>query len=327
MLLSRFFQLFHAFRQGFDFDIHSAQGGRMTARSHFSRARPLVELCQERCFHALYVCSKLIEPSVRAAFHLLQVLFQFLVQLVSLRYAELVSAYTSFPARYDHPLNLPRVYPILDTATLQRLSLDPVKAASALLEGGAHILQFRHKTFWSREIFAQAQEIAALCHNAGALFIVNDCADYASLLHAGLHLGQEDLLPADARRVIGPNSIIGFSTHNPDQMCAAQSEPIDYVAFGPVFQTASKERPDPTVGIEGLRTVRALTTKPLAAIGGITRDNAAICWSAGADSVAIIADLFPIPCSSRAIRDRLSEWLSLRCGPMIESIRQNSTSL
>lgn len=289
----------------------------MTARSHFGRACPFVELCQERCFHAFASLSdvslKLVEPRVRAVFHLPEIPFQLFVQRVSLRLAGLAPAYTSFHSRYDHHLNLPRVYPILDTATLDRLSLDPVQAASALLEGGAHILQFRHKTFWSREVFAQANEIAALCRNAGALFIVNDRADYASLLHAGLHLGQEDLLPADARRVIGPNTIIGFSTHNPDQMRAAQSEPIDYVAFGPVFQTASKEHPDPTVGVEGLRTVRTLTTKPLVAIGGITRDNASICWNAGADSVAVIGDLFPTPCSNRSIRDQMIEWSSLRC--------------
>lgn len=213
--------------------------------------------------------------------------------------------------RYDLPLNLPRVYPILDTATLDRLKIPPIQAAAALLEGHARILQFRHKTFWSREIFAQANEIAALCRSAGALFVVNDRADYAGLLHAGLHLGQEDLIPTDARRVIGPDAIIGFSTHNPDQMRAAQSEPVDYLAFGPVFPTASKERPDPTVGIEGLRTVRTLTTKPLVAIGGITRDNASICWTAGADSVAVIADLFPTPCTPQTIRARMAEWLSL----------------
>ncbi len=206
--------------------------------------------------------------------------------------------------------SLPRVYPILDTATLDRLNIPPIQAAAALLEGNARILQFRHKAFWSREIFAQANEIAALCRSARALFIVNDRADYASLLRAGLHLGQQDLLPTDARRVIGPDAVIGFSTHNPDQMRAAESEPVDYLAFGPVFTTASKERPDPTVGIEGLRTVRTLTTKPLVAIGGITRDNASICWSAGADSLAIIADLFPTPCTPRTIRDRMVEWSS-----------------
>jgi thiamine-phosphate pyrophosphorylase len=206
---------------------------------------------------------------------------------------------------------LPRVYPIIDTATLERLSFNPVHAAAALLEGGARIVQYRHKSFWSREIFAQAEEVASLCRGASALFIVNDRADYAGLLHAGLHLGQDDLLPADARSVIGDEPAIGFSTHNPDQMRAAESEPVDYVAFGPVFTTASKDRPDPTVGIEGLRTVRGLTRRPLVAIGGITRENASICWSAGTDSVAVIADLLPTPCTQRTIRDRMAEWLTL----------------
>jgi thiamine-phosphate pyrophosphorylase len=203
---------------------------------------------------------------------------------------------------------LPRIYPILDTATLNRLGFDPVAAAAAFLEGGARILQFRHKAFWSRQVFAQAQEIGALCREAGAMFIVNDRADYANLLKAGLHLGQDDLLPADARSVIGPDAIIGFSTHNPEQMDGAQGEPIDYVAFGPVFKTESKEHPDPTVGPAALRAIRALTASPLVAIGGITRENASICWSAGANSVAVIADLFPVPCSGRALRDRMVEW-------------------
>jgi thiamine-phosphate pyrophosphorylase len=206
---------------------------------------------------------------------------------------------------------LPRVYPIVDSATLSRLDFHPVHAAAALLEGGARILQYRHKGFWSREVFAQAEEIAALCRGASASFIVNDRADYAGLLHAGLHLGQDDLLPLDARSVIGDTPTIGYSTHNPDQMRAAASDPIDYVAFGPVFTTDSKDRPDPTVGIEGLRTVRGLTSKPLVAIGGITRDNASICWSAGADSVAIIADMLPNPCTRVSIRDRMEEWIRL----------------
>jgi thiamine-phosphate pyrophosphorylase len=205
-------------------------------------------------------------------------------------------------------VQLPRVYPILDTATLDRLHLDPVTAAAALLEGGARILQIRHKTFWSRDTFACAEQIAALCRNAGVLFVVNDRADYAMLLRAGLHLGQDDLLPADARRVTGASAVIGFSTHNQEQMRAAQSEPVDYFAFGPVFATVSKERPDPVAGIEGLRAVRSLTARPLVAIGGIARDNASNCWNAGAESVAVIADLFPTPCTARTVRDRMAEW-------------------
>jgi thiamine-phosphate pyrophosphorylase len=207
-------------------------------------------------------------------------------------------------------LKLPLVYPILDTATLERLEFDPLHAAAALLEGGARILQFRHKAFWSRERFTQAKEIASLCAEASALFVINDRADYASLLNAGLHLGQDDLVPADARTVVRPGALIGFSTHSPDQMRAAEAEPVDYIAFGPVFPTASKDRPDPLVGLEGLRIVRTLTAKPLVAIGGITRASAAACWSSGADAVAVIADLFPAPCSIQTIRDRMREWNS-----------------
>ena len=203
---------------------------------------------------------------------------------------------------------LPRVYPILDTVTLDRLGLDCITAAEALIEGGARILQIRHKSFWSRETFTIAEQISALCRSANVLFVVNDRADYAAILNAALHLGQEDLTPADARRVIGPSAILGYSTHNPDQMRAAENDPVDYLAFGPVFATVSKERPDPTVGIAGLKAVRALTPRPLVAIGGITRDNAVSCWNAGADSVAVIADLYPNPCTKITLRDRMTEW-------------------
>lgn len=180
-----------------------------------------------------------------------------------------------------------------------------------MLEGGARILQYRHKGFWSRDVFAQAGEIARLCRDAGASFVVNDRSDYASVLGAGVHLGQEDLPPEDARRVVGPGAVVGFSTHNPDQMLAAQSEPVDYIAFGPIFATVSKDRPDPCVGIGGLGLARSLTAKPLVAIGGITRANASLCWDAGADSVAVIADLYPAPCSNRSLRDRMIEWQQL----------------
>ena len=203
---------------------------------------------------------------------------------------------------------LPPVYAILDTAALGRVELDPVTFATALLDGGARILQLRHKGFWGREVFRQAAQIAELCREASASFIVNDRADFASLLNAGLHLGQEDLLPRDARSVVG-NRPIGYSTHNEAQMRAAAAEPVDYVAFGPVFSTVSKERPDPVTGIERLRTVRALTDRPLVAIGGITLENAPSCWEAGADSVAVISGLIPNPCTPLAVRRRMEEWV------------------
>ena len=209
---------------------------------------------------------------------------------------------------------LPRIYPILDTATLDRVNFPALSAAKALIEGGARILQLRHKTFWSREVFHLAEAVAALCKSAGILFVVNDRADYAALLGAALHIGQDDLTPADARRVLGTSAILGYSTHTPEQLRSAEDDAhlIDYIAFGPMFPTVSKQRPDPTVGIAGLKAIRALTRKPLVAIGGITRDNAFTCWNAGADSVAVIADLYPDPCTKITLRDRMVEWQKLR---------------
>ncbi len=209
---------------------------------------------------------------------------------------------------------LPPVYPILDTASLERLDIDVCAAAEALLLGGAEILQFRHKSFWSRETVEAAETVARLCADAGAAFVVNDRADYAALIAAGspgavgLHLGQEDLPPADARLVTRESIFIGFSTHNSGQARAAGNEPADYMAFGPVFGTRSKLRPDPEVGLAGLEAARKLVSKPLVAIGGISRDNAQYCLDAGADSVAVIADLLPQPCTREALRDRMIEW-------------------
>lgn len=209
-------------------------------------------------------------------------------------------------------MTLPPVYPILDTASLARLDMPLMEAAEALLEGGARILQLRHKAFWSRQVFADAERVAKLCKEAGVPFVLNDRADYAALLQCGLHVGQEDLSPEQARMIVGTSAVIGFSTHNAQQMEEARNEPVDYVAFGPVFTTLSKERPDPIAGIENLRSVRSLTAKPLVAIGGITRDNAFDCRNAGADSVAVIADLLPTPCSGKAMRERMAEWRQLK---------------
>jgi thiamine-phosphate pyrophosphorylase len=205
-------------------------------------------------------------------------------------------------------LRLPSIYPILDTTSIARTGLTAVTVAEALLEGGAGILQFRHKAFWNRQILREAELIARLCREAGAQFIVNDRADYAVMTGAGLHLGQEDIAPRDARRVTGLEATIGFSTHSPEQMRAAQEEPVDYVAFGPVFATLSKERPDATVGIEGLGSVRSITALPLVAIGGITLDNAPLCWKAGADSVAVISGLTSGVCTKAELMARMIEW-------------------
>ena len=188
-------------------------------------------------------------------------------------------------------MTLPRFYPILDTSVLSSHGISLENAARSILSTDAGILQLRHKGFYSRDVFDQAAAIAQLCHDHGALFVVNDRADVAQLLDAGLHLGQTDLPPADARRILGPDRIIGFSTHNAEQLRAAADEPVDYLAIGPIFSTSSKAKPDPIVGLDNLRAWRSLTTRPLVAIGGITRATAPSVLAAGADSVAIISDL------------------------------------
>jgi thiamine-phosphate pyrophosphorylase len=205
-------------------------------------------------------------------------------------------------------LRLPRIYPILDGETLDARGIPIETAAAAFIDGGAGILQIRHKGHWSRDVFASAQKVAALCRERGALLIVNDRADIALLLQAGLHVGQDDLAPRDARRLIGPDAILGFSSHNPRQLCAAGGEPVDYVALGPVFQTGSKRNPDPVVGLDELRRCRALLDKPLVAIGGITLETAPAVLAAGADSVAVIGGLIPETPAAQSLRKRMEEW-------------------
>jgi thiamine-phosphate pyrophosphorylase len=208
-------------------------------------------------------------------------------------------------------MGLPRLYPILDTGVLARRSCDAITAAEAMLAAGARILQFRHKGHYSRQVFGEAEKVAELCRRAGALFVIDDRADVAMLLDAGLHVGQDDLPPQDARRLVGPGRLLGFSTHNEAQLRAAASEPADYIAVGPIFGTTSKEKPDPVVGVEELRRLRALETRPLVAIGGITRENALAVLEAGADSVAVIGDLLPAECNLESMRERMEQWQNL----------------
>jgi thiamine-phosphate pyrophosphorylase len=205
-------------------------------------------------------------------------------------------------------MKLPAFYPILDTEVALRRGIDPVKAAQQILDAGARILQYRHKAFLSREAFAWLENIAALTQAAGAILVVNDRADLAKMFDAALHLGQDDLLPSVARRVVGPDTMVGFSTHNEVQLRAACDEPVDYLALGPLFGTVTKENPDPTVGLDDFRRLRPLSKRPLVAIGGITRANALQAIDAGADSVAVIGDLFP---DDGNISARTAEWIRI----------------
>ncbi len=209
-------------------------------------------------------------------------------------------------------MNPPPLYPILDTAVLNSRGLPLAGAAGAMLDGGARWLQIRHKGHFSGEVFEAAERVGRLCEDAGATLIIDDRADIAKMLGAaGVHLGQDDLPPAMARGILGEQTIIGFSTHNEAQLLAAAEEPVDYVAMGPVYATASKDRPDPVIGVDGVRAWRPLTRRPVVAIGGITRDNALGVIGAGADSVAVIGDLYPDPLDPQILRQRIEEWQKL----------------
>lgn len=185
---------------------------------------------------------------------------------------------------------IPRLYAIIDAA--QTGARSPVQVAETLLASGVRLIQYRDKTATSRRLFEVCREIAVRTQREDALFIVNDRADVARASGAdGVHVGQEDLPLELARRVLQPGQWAGVSTHTLPQMAEAEASSADYIAFGPIFATRSKDRPDPVVGLDGLREARRKTRKPLVAIGGITLENAPSVIEAGADSVAVIHDL------------------------------------
>jgi thiamine-phosphate pyrophosphorylase len=208
-------------------------------------------------------------------------------------------------------MGCPPIYPILDTQSLAARACEPETAAKAWLAAGARIVQFRHKGQWTRAVFEQAERVARRCHERGVRFVVNDRADVALLLGAGLHVGQDDVPPADARRLMGGEALLGYSTHNPRQLDVACAEPVDYMAIGPIFATGSKRNPDPVVGLGELRLCRERCRRPLVAIGGITRETARAVFAAGADSIAVIGDLIPEDCTSANLRRRMEEWQQL----------------
>jgi thiamine-phosphate pyrophosphorylase len=222
-------------------------------------------------------------------------------------------------------LFLPRLYPILDAGFFSDTNA-LLAAAEELAAAGCTVMQYRNKYGNARVMLEQARALRRLfgsqgqnsypvTQNATTLsqnpragvpaphnlelhvrLIMNDRADLCLAADfGGVHVGQDDLSAESVRKIIGPDRWLGVSTHNPEQLREADLTSADYLAIGPVFATSSKERPDPVVGLEGVRRARALTQKPLVAIGGITRANAASVIEAGADSVAVICDLLKAP--------------------------------
>jgi thiamine-phosphate pyrophosphorylase len=191
-------------------------------------------------------------------------------------------------------LDLPKVYPITDA----RLSgLSHALQVSRLGAGGAELVQLREKHLSPGEFYVEAEAALRVARECGVRLIINDRVDIALALGAdGVHLGQNDLSPEAARRLLGGRAIIGFSTHTLEQARAAAGLPVDYIAIGPIFATSSKENPDPTVGLDELARVReAVGPVRLVAIGGINQENARAVIKAGADSVAVIGALLSEP--------------------------------
>ncbi len=187
------------------------------------------------------------------------------------------------------PFTLPPLYPILDTALIRG---DPADVVRELADAGVVLLQLRAKRSFREEVLRLAEKV---CEGAGntMTLLLNDHAELVRKVgFDGVHLGQSDLPVAEARALLGPDAVIGLSTHTSAQAAAGEGSEADYLACGPVFATGSKADAEPVIGLEGLRAARAATGKPLVAIGGITPANAPQVWAVCADSVAVIGALW-----------------------------------
>ena len=201
-------------------------------------------------------------------------------------------------------LQIPRLYAIIDAERIGPAS--PLAICRILLDAGVRLIQYRDKQASSRDLFEVCRQLRVSVRQAGGIFIVNDRIDVALAVDAdGVHVGQGDLPVELARRVVGKRILIGTSTHSLEQVREADETSADYIAFGPISPTQSKERPDPVVGLAGLREARKLTRRPLVAIGGITRESAPAVIAAGADSVAVIRDLVQAPDVAQRAREFL----------------------
>jgi thiamine-phosphate pyrophosphorylase len=204
-------------------------------------------------------------------------------------------------------MQLPRIYPLTD---VRLTGLSHAAQVDLLREGGATLIQLREKHMSAREFYHQAKA----CARPGVQLIINDRVDVALAVGAdGVHLGQDDMPPEPARKLLGPKAVIGFSTHDVEQAIAATKLPIDYLAIGPIFATNTKTDTAPVLGLDGLRAVRrAIAAFPLVAIGGITHANARAVIEAGADSVAVIsallADPTRIPHTTRSLLQDLQDY-------------------
>ncbi|MGE3841427.1 MAG: thiamine phosphate synthase [Vicinamibacterales bacterium] len=217
-------------------------------------------------------------------------------------------------------LVLPPLHAIVDDSTCLRAGLDPGAVAEAYLESGVRWLQLRAKGAGGRLCLSWARRIAARARATGAHFVVNDRADIARLVSAGVHVGQDDLPALAARSIVGEHALIGLSTHTLEQVERSLTLPVSYIAIGPVFQTQTKDTGYQAVGLSLVRQVASLVggSLPIVAIGGITLDRAPAVLEAGATAVAVIGDLMlPDP------RARAAEWVEKMGSGIISALRES----
>lgn len=198
------------------------------------------------------------------------------------------------------------LYIILDPSVYPARPLVEVLMAAA--EAGASLFQYRNKSAAMKDAYVEALALRQAAAKAGVLFIVNDRCDLALAVDAdGVHLGQEDLPLNLARQVMGPDKLIGISTHNPDQVREAADGRPDYLGFGPIFKPVSKQDHDPVIGLEGLRAMRTLTSLPVFAIGGIQIDTVGEVMRTGVHGLAVISAILKAPDISNAVKSFLAQ--------------------
>ncbi|MEE8494011.1 MAG: thiamine phosphate synthase [Nitrospirales bacterium] len=205
------------------------------------------------------------------------------------------------------PTSLHGLYIILDPAAFP--GRDLVVVLSAAAEAGARLFQYRDKTASMKDAYQQAVRLRQASADAGALFIVNDRCDLALSVDAdGVHLGQQDMPLTHARRLMGPEKLIGVSTHRVEDVDQATTGGADYLGFGPIFDTGTKPDHEPVVGIEGLRQARARTRLPIIAIGGLTLANSRGVVEAGADGIAVVSTVAKASDVRATVRDLLAHF-------------------
>lgn len=202
---------------------------------------------------------------------------------------------------------LPKLYPITDTKIS---GLSHAEQVEQFITGGAKLIQLREKHAAPQDFFRDAVKAISIARKHHVKILINDRVDIALAARAdGVHLGQNDLPPAEARKILGENAIIGFSTHNQAQAISALELPVDYIAIGPIFATSTKENPDAVLGLENLQVIRQAIGKfPLVAIGGISKESARFVLEAGANSVALISALLKNP---DAISEETTKFLKI----------------